>query len=109
MDLTYRQLRDFYVKNFSLGNINGSIQDKFTLIALVCRLKFLLSKKKPDVTHYQIIKKIIGEQLPEDWIKGVSIVCEDFAYNCNDFPNFGFEDKDMPKEIKRILMNYLPF
>ena len=57
----------------------------------------------------QIIKKIIGEQLPENFIQALAIICEDFSYNCNDFPNFGFEDKEMPKEIKRILMNYLPF
>lgn len=109
MELTYQELRKFYVENFSLGNLNGSIQEKFVLISLVCRLKFLLSKKKPDVTHYQIIKKIIGEQLPEKWIKGFAIVCEDFSYNCKDFPNFGFEDKEMPKEIHKILMTYLPF
>ena len=57
----------------------------------------------------EIIKKIIGEQLPEKFIQALAIICEDFSYNCNDFPNFGFEDKEMPKEIKRILMNYLPF
>jgi len=109
MELTYRQLRDFYNKNFSLGNLNGGIQEKFVLISLVCKLRYLLSQKKPDVTHYQIIKKIIGEQLPETFIKGLSVVCEDFSYNCVDFPSFGFEPKNMPKEIKRILMTYLPF
>lgn len=107
--MTYRELSDIYSKNFSLGNLNGGIQDKFILISLVCKLKLLLSQKKPDVTHYQIIKKIIGEQLPENFIKGLSIICDDFSYNCTDFPNFGFEPKDMPKEIHKILMNYLPF
>lgn len=109
MELTYQQLQKLYSDNFSLGNINGNIQDKFVLISLICRLTRIFSRKKPDVTCYQIIKKIIGEQLPEKFIKALSIICEDFSYNCNDFPNFGFEDKEMPKEIKRILMNYLPF
>ena len=83
--------------------------DKFVLISLICKLTHIFSRKKPNVTCYQIIKKIIGEQLPENFIQALAIICEDFSYNCNDFPNFGFEDKEMPKEIKRILMNYLPF
>ena len=109
MELTYQQLQKLYSENFSLGNINGNIQDKFVLISLICNLTRIFSRKKPDVTCYQIIKKIIGEQLPEKFIQALAIICEDFSYNCNDFPNFGFEDKEMPKEIKRILMNYLPF
>ena len=105
MELTYQQLQNLYSENFSLGNI----QDKFVLISLICKLTHIFSRKKPNVTCYQIIKKIIGEQLPENFIQALAIICEDFSYNCNDFPNFGFEDKEMPKEIKRILMNYLPF
>ena len=109
MELTYQQLQKLYSENFSLGNINGNIQDKFILISLICKLTRICSRKKPDVNCYQIIKKIIGEQLPEKFIQALAIICEDFSYNCNDFPNFGFEDKEMTKEIKSILMNYLPF
>ena len=109
MELTYQQLQNLYSENFSLGNINGNIQDKFVLSSLICKLTNIFSRNKPNVTCYQIIKKIIGEQLPENFIQALAIICEDFSYNCNDFPNFGFEDKEMPKEINRILMNYLPF
>lgn len=47
--------------------------------------------------------------LPDDFIKGLSIVCEDFGYQCTDFPNFGLKGQDIIKEIRGILNSYLPF
>ena len=47
--------------------------------------------------------------LPEDFIKGLAIVCEDFSYQCQDFPVFGLKGNEIVKEIKNILSTYLPF
>ena len=68
MELTYQQLQNLYSENFSLGNINGNIQDKFVLISLICKLTHIFSRKKPNVTCYQIIKKIISKEIQETFI-----------------------------------------
>ena len=68
-----------------------------------------LKEKRPDVTYYQIIYKLGVDSVTEDFIKGLSIMCEDFAYGCKEFPTFGIKDKDIPLKIKEILKTYLPF
>ena len=47
--------------------------------------------------------------LPEDFIKGLAIVCEDFSYGCTEFPTFGLEGKDILKQIIEILKSFVPF
>lgn len=106
---SYNDLKEIYNKYFSLGYLNTDINSKFALISLVGYLVFRLKQKKPDVTPYQVIKKIIGEDLPEDFIKGISVVIEDFSYMCREFPTFGIEPKEIPSTIKKILMSYIPF
>lgn len=106
--MNYDSLRQFYADNFSLGCINSDINTKFALISLICLLTYKLQQKKPDVTCYQVIMKIDNE-LPEKFIKGLSIVCEDFMYGCKEFPDFGVELKKIPGKIKEILHDYLPF
>lgn len=105
----YEELQRIYSRYFSLGYLNCDINSKFALISLTCYLKHKLSQKKPDVTHYQIIKKIIGNEIPEDFIKGVSVICSDFEYGCTEFPTFGLENKQIPEKIKEILRNWIPF
>lgn len=103
----YNEMKQLYANTFSLGYLNTDINTKFALISLLGYLVFKLKKKKPDVTPYQIIKKIID--LPEDFIKGLSVVTEDFSYGCTNFPTFGIEDKKIPLKIKEILNMYMPF
>lgn len=105
---SYNELKAFYVKHFSLGYLGNDIKTKFALISLICYLKHKLEMKKPDVTYYQIIKKL-GEDLPDDFIKGLAIICNDFGCYCKDFPTFDIEEKNIPSKVKEILSTWLPF
>lgn len=105
----YNDLKEIYNKYFSLGFLNVDINSKFALISLVGFLVDKLKQKKPDVTPYQVIKKIIGDDIPEDFIKGLSVIIEDFSYGCKTFPTFGIQPKEIPNTIKKILKDYIPF
>lgn len=108
-DIDLSKLQQVYSKYFSLGYLNTDISNKFALISLICFVTYKLQQKNSNITHYQVIKKIIKDELPEDFVKGLSVVCSDFSYSCTTFPTFNIEPKDMPKKIKEILANYLPF
>lgn len=105
----YDELRRLYSKLFSLGYLNTDINTKFALISLINYVTYQMRQKNPDVTHYKVIKKIIGEELPEDFIKGLAVICEDFSYGCTTFPLFGLKPKEIINTIRDILHKYLPF
>ena len=106
---SYQDMQRLYNRYFSLGYLNTDINMKFALISLIGYLTFKLKQKKPDITSYQIIRKIVGNSLPEDFIKSLAVVTDDFSYSCKEFPTFGIEDKKIPAKIKEILSNYMPF
>ena len=105
----YEKMQQIYNQYFSLGNLNVDISSKFALISLTGYLVYKLKQKKPDVTAYKVLRKISGMEFPEDFIKGLSVVIEDFSYECTKFPTFGLQDKEIPAKIKNILSSYLPF
>ena len=113
--MKFNELRKFYSENFSLGYINAgnnrsNIENRFVLIALVDYITYKAKLKNPDTTHYEIIMKLnknLG--LPDEFIKGLAIVCEDFAYQCTNFPTFGLKGQDIIKEAISILKSYMPF
>lgn len=105
----YKEMQEIYNKYFSLGYLNIDISSKFALISLTGYLVYKLKQKKPDVTSYKILKKIAGDELPEDFIKGVSVIVDDFSYGCKEFPTFNIEDKKIPAKIKELLKSYIPF
>lgn len=107
--MNYSELKSIYKQYFSLGYMNTDINTRFALVSLICYLVNRLKEKNPDVTYYQIIYKLSEGNIPEDNIKGMSILCEDFAYGCKQFPTFGIEDKKIPGKIREILRNWLPF
>lgn len=110
MDIKYRELRDIYNEYFGLSNINSDINTKFALISLICYLTNAYKKKKPDVNHYQIVMKLSeGLGLPDNFIKGLSIMCENFAYGCTEFPTFNIPVKEMAKTVRDILKKWMPF
>ena len=87
-----------------------SFEKKLELISLICLVTYKTKQKNPDATHYYVLNKLSDKLgLPEDFIKGLSIVCEDFGYHCTDFPSFGLKGQDIVKEIRGILNTYLPF
>lgn len=113
--MTFNTLREFYQDNYSIGFINASngrsaIENRFVLIGLICWLVEHQKQKNPDVTYYEIVRKLNKNAcLPDNIVKGLAIICEDFAYASKEFPTFGLKGKDILKEIDALLKTYLPF
>lgn len=111
----FNELRRIYSECFSLGYINPNnerslIENKFVLISLICYITYKAKDKDPDATHYSIIRKLSkGIDIPDEFIRGLAVVCEDFAYNCTKFPTFGLKGQDIIKECRGILKSYMPF
>lgn len=108
-NLGYKELKEFYFRHFSLGCLGNKFENKIALISLICYVTEQAQSKKPDVTHYQIIRKLAPIHLPENVIKGMAVICADLAYGCREFPDFGIKPKEMPAKIKELLNQYLPF
>lgn len=108
-NLSYKELKDFYSDNFSLGHLNTDINSKFALISLICYLTEKMKSKYPNVSYYQVVYKLAHGLIPEESINGLSIICSDFSYGCTSFPTFGIPDKEIPSKIKEILSQWLPF
>lgn len=106
---SFKELRRCYNEYFSLGYLDVDINTRFALISLICYVTTKLKEKNPDVTYYQVVYKLGNGLVEDDFIKGLSIICEDFAYGCKEFPTFGIEPKKIPDKIKEILHNRLPF
>ena len=108
--MTFKEKQIFYNEVYTLGNLNCTFTEKMALISLICHLYKEFKKKKPDITYYQIVYKI-GEPLsvPDEIIQALSIICEDFAYGCSEFPTFDLKNKEIISKIKEILKRYMPF
>lgn len=107
----YDELKAIYSKYFSLGNIAGDINNKFGLISLIGFLTNQARQKNPDATCYQVIMKVIDKRyFPEEYIRGLAIVCEDFMYNVKTFNTCGCKSsKEMVEQINNVLDKWLPF
>lgn len=105
----YNQLKRLYNETFSLRYLGNDISSKFALISLIAYIVTKLKEKKPNVTYYQVIYKIANGIVPQDCIELLSIICEDFAYGCTEFPTFGLKDSEIPNKIKEILLQWVPF
>ena len=110
-DMTYEEMKDIYNENFSLGYLNVDVNNKFAVIALTCHLTMKAKQQKPDITPYKILMQITAKDpLPEKFIKGLAIMCEDFMYGCTEFPTVGIKTPaEMAKQIGKILHEYIPF
>ena len=103
-------LKKIYTDNFSLGYLNVDAGDKLALISLVCYITQKAKEKKPGVTVYQVLSNLNKDTyVSEDFIVGLTIICEDFMYHCTKFPTFGTPDKEIVPTIKNLLKSYLPF
>ena len=110
-DMTYDEMKQLYADNFSLGYLNADVSNKFAVIALTCHLTMKAKQQRPDITPYKILMQITAKDpLPEKFIKGLAIMCEDFMYGCTEFPTFGIKTQaEMATQIGKILHEYLPF
>lgn len=106
----FEEMRQYYLRYFSLGHLGTDINSKFALISLICYVTMKAKEKKPDVTYYKIIMKMAEkDSLPESFIKSLAIMCEDFGYGCSEFPTFNIKPAEMVPTIQRLLKTYNPF
>ena len=110
----YSELEEYYRKYFSLSCLNTTIENKFGLISLICFLTQQARKKNPDATCYQVIMKVLGNETFDkyrmEFIRGLSIVCDDFMKHSSEFLTFGLKtSKAMVDKIKEIIDTWLPF
>lgn len=108
--MNFKQKKSLYNEYFTLGNLNCTFTEKMALISLTCHLYKEYKKKKPDVTYYQLLYKLSENTgLPEEVVVALAIICEDFAYNCTEFPTFDLKNKEILAKIREIMKKYLPF
>ena len=110
---TYEQLKEIYQEYFTLSGLNVDIGSKFALISLICHITHSLQMKKPDVTCYQVIMKILEKKsitLTSDFVKGLSIICEDYMYRTKEFLTFDIDSNTkIIDKISEILSTWTPF
>lgn len=108
---SYEELRNIYTKYFSMRNMGADINNKFGLLSLVGFLTDKARQKNPDASCYQVLMKVTsGRNFPDEYLKGLSIVCEDFMYNVKSFNTCGCKSaQEMIAQINNILDNWLPF
>lgn len=103
-------MKAIYSQYFSTGYLAEDINMKFALISLIGYMVYTMRQKRPDVSYYEVCKKLMdGLGFNESEIKGLAILVEDFSYGCKNFPTFDVQPRDMPKKVKEILQNYMPF
>lgn len=107
--MKYKELQTVFDEYFSLSTLGNDFSSRIGLISMVCYLYSKLKPKNPDLTYYTLLYKIGNTKVDEKNLISLSIICENFGKNCKEFPDFGVKLKDMPKKIKEILHNWLPF
>lgn len=105
---TYQDVQQEYLP-FSLQWMGTDISNKFAVISLVGYLVQVLRKKKPNITFYQVVHELAKDELSDNYIRRLAVVCEDFAYGCKEFPTFNLQDKEIPNKIKELIHIQVPF
>ena len=111
-DIEYKKLLALYQKYFSLHYLNSNLGDKLGVIALTCRITYALRKKGQNITCYDVLLKVgknFGELEKNTFLKALACVCEDMMYGVDDYPDFGVKLPDAPKQLAKLLGNYIPF
>lgn len=107
--MKYEELKNTFNSYFSLSTLGNDFSSRIALISLICYLYNRLKPKQPDLTYWTLVYQLGNKLLSENVLKGLSVICENFGYNCSEFPTFGIEDKKIPAKIKEIFANWLPF
>lgn len=108
----YEQMQRNFSLFYRLPQLGKDCSNKFALISFICYLTEHLKQQKPDVTHWKVLYQLNKNGncgVNEDWLKGLAVVCSEFAYGCTEFPTFGISIKEMPKKIIEMLKQWLPF
>jgi hypothetical protein len=110
--LSFEKVSKLYVKYFSLGFLNTSLENKMACICLTCYITNTLKAKGKNITCYDVLLKIKSDspQIEKDtFLKSLGAICEDLMYGCDTFPDFGIKPQEMPKTLKKLLDTYVPF
>ena len=109
---SYEEMQKIFRTLFHLPKFGEDGSDKFALVSLICHLTEVLKQKKPDITHWTVLYQLNKKgncSVKEDWLKGLAVICSEFADGCTKFPVFGLKDKEIPAKIIEMLGNWLPF
>ena len=109
---SYEELCELYNKYFSLGFLGEDGNNKLAFISLVCNITKALKEKGKNLNCYEVLLQICkdySEFQKNTLLKSLGAVCQDFLYSTNSFPDFGLSPKEMPKKVRNILDNFLPF
>jgi len=88
----------------------ADLGDKIGLIAMICYLTDALQKKKPTLKHIDVINLCVKDEFSDtNTLQALALICEWFSNGCVTFPNLGVKAKDMPKIIKKQVMDLCPF
>ena len=88
----------------------ADLGDKIGLIAMICYLTDALQKKKPTLKHIDVINLCAKDEFSDtNTLQALALICEWFSNGCIKFPNLCIKAKDMPKLIKKQVMDLCPF
>lgn len=110
--VSFEELCRLYNKYFSLGYLGADGNEKLACISLVCVITKTIQEKGKNVNCYDILLNICKDYSDfqkNTVLKALGAVCQDFLYGCKVFPDFGLEPKQMPKKVRELLENRLPF
>ena len=89
---------------------SADLGDKIGLIAMICYLTDALQKKKPTLKYIDVINLCVKDEFSDtNTLQALALICEWFSNGCVTFPNLGVKAKDMPKIIKKQVMDLCPF
>jgi hypothetical protein len=116
-ELSYKEQCNIYSRNFSSGYLSSEkLSNKIALISLICLItKKLREKSQADITVKEVIEKILGRTLVrssalDNYLYGLSIVCEDLLYGVTIIDTFGFTNSgEIINKIKELLNEWSPF
>lgn len=114
--MNYNEKKEFYTKNFSIGNFTSAegLSERLILISLIT-LVYLKTKEKDDeITVLKILMQITGQKADNSGfyqvLENLSILIEDLSYDVRTADACGLTtSKDIIKKIKEILNSWIPF
>ena len=109
---SFKELCENYSKYYTLGYLGSNMSNKLACITITCYLTNILRKKDKNITCYDVLLKVgkdFSETDKNTFLKALGAICEDFMRGCDRFPDLGIPVKEMPKQLKNLLDNYLPF
>lgn len=112
--LEYTDKFNVYKRIFSLGNLDGDLNEKLILISLIALVWFKLKEKNPQITPLDILMKLTGQIKDNSgyyqFLESLSIIVEDMSYDCKAFDACGLKtSQEIFNKIKEILSTWIPF